>query len=296
MSLINAKCSNCGANLKVDGINKIVKCSHCGASFLTEDVVINNITNINLAENINGIKLNRSAVLENMLIEYYKGKFQDVDNIKEYALKVQEQDINNVLARFVVFEEIDSLYSITKLLSDVNLNISLQLFIMLLNKCNDIIIDDEIIKNLAKYSSVMDVELIIKNINENYSKKDFNLILKLVYYCGLPENKNNKILENLYNNKKTNKIVMLSQLQLFTDSNPNFLYDKQRFNSFADHWKRLKEKHLAARPQYIENTKNESKNNMSPQKVNNKKRWMLCCLGVSVFVILLIIVLCLCLP
>ena len=106
MGLVKAKCTNCGANLKVDNHTKTGICNHCGATFLTEDVIINNITNINYTENINGIDSNRQAVLEKLLTEYYNGNFNDIDNIKEYALKVQEFDLNNVLADFVVFENI----------------------------------------------------------------------------------------------------------------------------------------------------------------------------------------------
>ena len=46
MGLVNAKCLNCGANLKVDNQSKTGTCEHCGARYITEDVIINNITNI----------------------------------------------------------------------------------------------------------------------------------------------------------------------------------------------------------------------------------------------------------
>ena len=96
MALVKAKCSNCGASINVDNMSKTGECYHCGTTYITEDVVVNNITNIN----INGVTLNRSAVLENMLIEYYSGRFHDVDNMKEYAMKVQEYDLKNLYDYF----------------------------------------------------------------------------------------------------------------------------------------------------------------------------------------------------
>ena len=48
MGLVNAKCLNCGSNLKVDNQSKTGICEHCGSNYITEEVVINNITNIQL--------------------------------------------------------------------------------------------------------------------------------------------------------------------------------------------------------------------------------------------------------
>ena len=115
MPLKVAKCKNCGASIKVDSKQNIGVCNHCGTSYINEDVNINNITNINYTEVVDGTKINRSAVLEKLLIEYYSGRFDDIDNIKEYALKVQEVDLGNVLANFVVFDNIDNSISIKKI-------------------------------------------------------------------------------------------------------------------------------------------------------------------------------------
>ena len=72
MALVEAKCSNCGANLKVDNENKSGVCEHCGAKFITNDIIINNITNTNTnikySEVITGVEINRDAVLEKLLI------------------------------------------------------------------------------------------------------------------------------------------------------------------------------------------------------------------------------------
>ena len=95
MGLVNAKCLNCGANLKVDNQSKTGTCEHCGAHYITEDVIINNITNIHYSETINGVDLKRQAVLESLLIEYYYDRFNDIDNIKTPVISIFYYTLNN---------------------------------------------------------------------------------------------------------------------------------------------------------------------------------------------------------
>lgn len=46
MPLLNAKCTNCGANLKVDNAKDAAICDHCGSAFIVEKAINNyNITN-----------------------------------------------------------------------------------------------------------------------------------------------------------------------------------------------------------------------------------------------------------
>ena len=53
MPLVDAKCTNCGANLKVDSSKDAVICEFCGSAFVVEQAINNyNITN-NVTNNIN---------------------------------------------------------------------------------------------------------------------------------------------------------------------------------------------------------------------------------------------------
>ncbi|MBQ8844638.1 MAG: hypothetical protein IJ008_01320 [Clostridia bacterium] len=277
MALIKAKCTNCGANIKVDNASKGGICTHCGTSYITEDVIVNNITNINISENIDGLKLNRSAVLENMLLEYYSGRFNDIDNMKEYALKVQECDLNNVIARFVIFENIDSTSAIKKLLSNKDLDINFKLFNIMLNVCVDDLNDSNIINNIVKYKNTIDKSTFITEIYDNYRKKDFKFILNVIYNLKFEKDENTAFLEGLYNNSKVSKIAMLSQLKLFANSHKDFLYDEQKFDEYANHWKKLKEKQNEQREEKIKlEEKNKLENDIEKYKQEvqqkNKKK------------------------
>lgn len=292
MGLINAKCSNCGASLKVDNHSKTCTCTHCGASFITEDIIINNITNFNFSEIVNGMELKRQAVLEKLLTEYYMGRFSDIDTIKEYALKVQEVDLNNTLAHFVVFDSIDSITSIKKLLSNTNLSISLQLFIIFLNVCGDDINNKAIIKNLSKFKNSTTSLAIVKEIITNCRKKDFKFFLNTIYAFNLSESENDLLLDELYSDTKTNKITMLSQLKIFSNSHKDFLYNKQKFNEYAEHWKNLKQKQIAKRQSLIQNQSSQTQKVVSSTKVTNpNKKKILFAVGLGIVLLIILIVL-----
>ena len=293
MALVLAKCLNCGANLKVDDKSKSGVCEHCGARYITEDVIVNNITNINYTEIIDGVDINRSAVLEKMLLEYYAGKFNDIDNLKEYALRIQEYEINNPLAHFVVFENIDSSICIKKLLCKSNLNICLDLFVVFLNICGDDLNNPKIVQNIVKYENKMEKLDVIRKIINDYRIKDLKFILSVIYAFKLTESDNDIILQEIYENKKTNKIAMLSQLKLFTVSHKDFTYNKQKFDEYFDHWKNLKDKQKLMRQQAIDKYNLEQENKLkeinTPYK-KEKSNKVIISLGVGVLIVLLAIV------
>lgn len=294
MGLVKAKCSNCGANLKVDNLSKTGICTHCGASYMTEDIIVNNITNINYSESINGTNLNRQAVLEKLLIEYYSGKFNDIDNIKEYALKVQEYDLNNVLAHFVVFDNIDSKDAIMQLLGNKNLNISLNLFIVMLNICIDDLNKESIVNNIIKYKSHMDAKLILEEILNKCLKKDFQFLLNILYNLKLSASDNDEFLCELYDNAKVNKITMLSQLELFSNNHKDFMYNQQLFESYAQHWKKLKEKQKLKQQTLIQKELIQAKEKEAlqmQQKQRNKKKLIITSIVIGFVILTLIIVL-----
>lgn len=295
MVLIKAKCLNCGANLSVDNNSKTGVCTHCGASYITEDIIVNNITNIYYSETINGASLKRQAVLEKMLIEYYLGKFNDVDNMKEYALKVQEYDIDNVLAHFVVFNNIDSSVVIQELLGNANLNISLQLFIVLLNIAGDDLNKEAIIKNIVKYKSQIDGYTIVKEIISNSRIKDLQFIFNTIHNLNLSESENDTLLDILYNKEKSNKIIFLSQLKLFESKNNDFIFNKQKFDGYVDYWKGLKEKQIANQQKSIEKQNKQLEidniNSTNKQKAKKKKFFKWLSIGIALVVLLLFLLL-----
>ena len=81
MPLVDAKCTNCGAPLKVDNSKEAAVCEHCGSAFIVEKAINNyNITNnINAnVVNIYGDTSNNDFVIEAGKLIAYKGSSPDV--------------------------------------------------------------------------------------------------------------------------------------------------------------------------------------------------------------------------
>lgn len=81
MPLVNAKCTNCGAPLKVDNLKEASVCEFCGSAFIVEKAINNyNITNnINAnVVNIYGDTTNNDFVIEAGKLIAYKGSSRDV--------------------------------------------------------------------------------------------------------------------------------------------------------------------------------------------------------------------------
>ena len=50
MPLVNAKCTNCGANLSIDSVKDAAICQHCGSAFIVENAINNyNIASVNIS-------------------------------------------------------------------------------------------------------------------------------------------------------------------------------------------------------------------------------------------------------
>ena len=54
MPLVNAKCTNCGANIKIDDNKEAAVCEFCGSAFIVEKA----INNYNITNNINANVVN----------------------------------------------------------------------------------------------------------------------------------------------------------------------------------------------------------------------------------------------
>lgn len=50
MSIVNGKCPNCGASIKLDKDKDAGICEYCGSAYVTEKAIINNGTYINKQE------------------------------------------------------------------------------------------------------------------------------------------------------------------------------------------------------------------------------------------------------
>ena len=46
MSLVLAKCTNCGANIEVDPVTEAGICQHCGSAYITQKAIVNYNTSV----------------------------------------------------------------------------------------------------------------------------------------------------------------------------------------------------------------------------------------------------------
>lgn len=84
MPLVNAKCTNCGANLEVDNTKDAANCPYCGAAYIVEKAINNyNITN-NTTNNISADVVNvyggnsGDFVIRGGVLEKYTGAATEV--------------------------------------------------------------------------------------------------------------------------------------------------------------------------------------------------------------------------
>ena len=100
MALVPAKCTQCGATIKVDSSQDAGICEYCGMAFVTEKVInnYNNIYNIeNAVINVQG------ANIENILKRAQNfEKNHDFDRAIEYYEKVLDIDAENSVAKTAI--------------------------------------------------------------------------------------------------------------------------------------------------------------------------------------------------
>lgn len=93
MPLVNAKCTNCGANLKVDSAKDAAICEHCGSAYIVEKAV----NNYNVQLNVN--KNSDPDSLKILAYEYFNKK-----NYKKATKLFYEHFMlnhNNVLSKYM---------------------------------------------------------------------------------------------------------------------------------------------------------------------------------------------------
>lgn len=97
MSLIAAKCTQCGANIEVDDSHETGICKYCGTPFITEKVINNynqNISIDNATINVQGDNI------DNLLLRAQQFELEgDIEKAEEYYNKVLDIDINNASAQ-----------------------------------------------------------------------------------------------------------------------------------------------------------------------------------------------------
>ena len=64
MALVAAKCTMCGASIKVDDSQERGICEHCGTEFITEKVIVNYVTNITNVDKSTNIFIGTTKTLQ----------------------------------------------------------------------------------------------------------------------------------------------------------------------------------------------------------------------------------------
>lgn len=259
MGLINVKCENCGANVKVNSRTGAGICQYCGTHHFATDKA-------------GASTQDMQAVLEKLLIEYFLNDLNDEEYIRKYALRVQEHDIDNPLAHYVAFDDIDDPQCIMQLLFDAKTNISLPLFIALSCMCSEYLRPKWFVEHIAKYKTDTNgKDIIMDMINYTFDREasDFMLIYHTMHSMKLSADDNNELLETLYVHRETDKYIMLSQLKAFSHSCQDFEYDKEKYDQYLAevnaHRKRLRELEEMANAQRRAEKENEKKKEKIPE-------------------------------
>lgn len=104
MALVQAKCTNCGANLKVDNSNKAAICQFCGTPFIIDKAIDNyNTTNNIKADAINVFSNEREFVVKGGILTQYNGS----STVISIPNNVREVKINAFLECSKYIERID---------------------------------------------------------------------------------------------------------------------------------------------------------------------------------------------
>ncbi len=97
--MVETKCPNCGANIKVENNNKTLVCEHCGAKFLLEDVVnkyqtVNQYnTTQNIVKNIYGHDtLETADMIRNADVFVTLGEFSKAENLYTQVINANPAD------------------------------------------------------------------------------------------------------------------------------------------------------------------------------------------------------------
>lgn len=117
MPLVNAKCTNCGATLKVDNTKDVANCEHCGSSFIIEKA-INNYYTINYGPNTHSSASSQISVKNP--IDIVEEFLLYVSNSTDYGIKLIKL-YSLMYSKEIVDSKAEKLYK--HILSEVNTGI-----------------------------------------------------------------------------------------------------------------------------------------------------------------------------
>ena len=104
MSLIPAKCTQCGSNIEIDPTKEAGICPYCGTAFVTEKVINNYNTYVNNTNNYSGATINyygNAAMLEKHLANARRAKDkEDWEETERYYNLAEECDPTCIEAIF----------------------------------------------------------------------------------------------------------------------------------------------------------------------------------------------------
>lgn len=121
MPLVNAKCTNCGADLNVDRNKEAAVCEFCGSAFIVEKAINNYYTTNNINANVVNIynqksnNTNPDFIIESGKLLKYKGEAQEVV-IPDEVHTIGKDAFKNTSIKKVVFHK--GIVSIEKDLED----------------------------------------------------------------------------------------------------------------------------------------------------------------------------------
>ena len=80
MALTEAKCTNCGANIKVDPVQDAANCEYCGAAFIVEKAINNySIANAHITAQTVNVNVGASDfIIEGGVLKKYRGNAKEV--------------------------------------------------------------------------------------------------------------------------------------------------------------------------------------------------------------------------
>ena len=103
MGFVAAKCTNCGANIKVDENKDAGICQHCATAFVTEKVINNYVNNYNIEKaHIENANINMD-ISDKLKENYYRLIKRAIDmkkvhDVYEYSNKLYELNPDNMMA------------------------------------------------------------------------------------------------------------------------------------------------------------------------------------------------------
>lgn len=99
MALIAAKCTECGANIKVDESKDAGICQHCGTAFVTQKAINNYNVNYNVTKIITNAKESAEDLLQNAIVLY---NLEEYEQAYKLVKKAKNIDASNYMIWYYI--------------------------------------------------------------------------------------------------------------------------------------------------------------------------------------------------